>query len=460
MHALKQVDIARLCRACLQKDLSNTLVQSVLVHLRHVEFVITQGGRQQRQNGIGLVRLVIATCASCFEELLLNLLKPSREEALEELRHEVRLVRLLLLDKVLEADEDRHRDFIRIHIIHLLDDVGVELLHDLLLELCAGHHQVSERVEALNAEIVAPNDRQLGQDRQDNRPELEVVVNEQLGVLHKRFNILLDRVRVFCLREGLDKDALTLCCLDLLDPIGVNIELLQKLQSLVWVAICRLQIIEQGLQRWHHGGACLDFFISLSTAIPTHRVSLRCIPFRRFRDGALHVNLLLVVVHLEVLGEAADNLRVNLRVLLEGVVLEVEDTEGLEFLQLPRKADDLHVGELNPVVAEDHLHDVEVVIALALQLKLCDVVCVQNQHLQLGHLTQDGHLLNEVVPQIKLLEPGQLQVHGADVVVAGNDMLEPLQLIQGIDSVQIVLGDVDLFKLCHSGHLLQVTKIL
>ena len=106
------------------------------------------------------------------------------------------------------------------------------------------------------------------------------------------------------------------------------------------------------------------------------------------------------------------------------------------------------------------LHDVEVVIALALQLQLCDVVRVQDQHLQLGHLTQDGHLLNEVVPQVELLEPGQLKIHGADVIVASNDVLEPLQLIQGIDRVQIVLGYVDPLELCHSGHLLQVTKVL
>ena len=37
------------------------------------------------------------------------------------------------------------------------------------------------------------------------------------------------------------------------------------------------------------------------------------------------------------------------------------------------------------------------------------------------------------------MEPGQLKVHGADVVVASNDMLEPLQLIQGIYRVQVVL---------------------
>ena len=53
-----------------------------------------------------------------------------------------------------------------------------------------------------------------------------MVVDEQLGVLHKRFNILFNRVRVFCLGEGLDEDALTLCRLDLLDTISVNIELL------------------------------------------------------------------------------------------------------------------------------------------------------------------------------------------------------------------------------------------
>lgn len=100
------------------------------------------------------------------------------------------------------------------------------------------------------------------------------------------------------------------------------------------------------------------------------------------------------------------------------------------------------------------------VIALALQLQLGDVVCVQNQHLQLGHLAQDGHLLNEVVPKVELLEPGQLEIHGADVVVASNDMLEPLQLIQGIYRVQIVLGYVDILKLRHSGHLLQVSKVL
>ena len=64
-------------------------------------------------------------------------MEPFREECLEQIGHEVGLLRLLLLDEVFEADQDLDIDLIGVELVDLVDDVRVELLHDLLLHLLA-----------------------------------------------------------------------------------------------------------------------------------------------------------------------------------------------------------------------------------------------------------------------------------------------------------------------------------
>lgn len=150
-------------------------------------------------------------------------MEPLGEERLEQLRHQVGLVRLLLLDQVLEPLQNRHFDLVWTEFVHFIDDVGVELLHDLLLKVLTRNHQVPQRVEALNAKAVAPNDGQLRQDGEDDVAELKVVVDEELRVLHERFNILLDRMRVLGLRERLQEDNRAPSLLHLLDRLGVII---------------------------------------------------------------------------------------------------------------------------------------------------------------------------------------------------------------------------------------------
>ena len=91
------------------------------------------------------------------------------------------------------------------------------------LKLFASNHQVSERVKALDTEVVTADDCQLRQYRKDDTAQLEMVVDQELSVLHERLNVLTDRVRVFRPRERLDEHALTLRLLHILDFVRVAI---------------------------------------------------------------------------------------------------------------------------------------------------------------------------------------------------------------------------------------------
>ena len=71
-----------------------------------------------------------------------------------------------------------------------------------------------------------------------------MVVDEELCMLHERLNVLLNRVRVLSLGEGLDEDALTLAGLHLLYAFSIHVELLEEFKCAVWMTICRLEIIE------------------------------------------------------------------------------------------------------------------------------------------------------------------------------------------------------------------------
>jgi hypothetical protein len=63
------------------------------------------------------------------------------------------------------------------------DDLG-----DLLLHVLARDHQVLQRVEAADAEVLELDDRQLREHCQHDRLQVAVVVDQHLGVLHEVFN--------------------------------------------------------------------------------------------------------------------------------------------------------------------------------------------------------------------------------------------------------------------------------
>ena len=133
------------------------------------------------------------------EEFLFDLFEPFWEEFGKQLRHQICLMRLLLLHHVFKSDQDRHWNLIRVHLADFLDHVLVKLFHDLGFELLASDHQISKRVKALDYEVVASNTRQFGQDRQYDVSQLKVIVNQKLRMLHKCLNVLFDRESVLCL---------------------------------------------------------------------------------------------------------------------------------------------------------------------------------------------------------------------------------------------------------------------
>ena len=71
---------------------------------------------------------------------------------------------------------------------------------DLFFELrLSCDHEVFERVEALDAEIMRVNVRQLGQNGKHHVPQLHMIVNNQLRKLHDHLYsvVSLDLVRLF-----------------------------------------------------------------------------------------------------------------------------------------------------------------------------------------------------------------------------------------------------------------------
>jgi len=132
-------------------------------------------------------------------------------------------MRLLLLDEVFEADQDRHGDVLRWHITKLTDDILVQLLHDLDLELFPSHHQVSQCVEALYSEIVASDDCELRQNGENDVAQFEMVIDEKLRVLHERLNVLANCVSVLRARKRLHKDRLGLRRLHHFDLVSINV---------------------------------------------------------------------------------------------------------------------------------------------------------------------------------------------------------------------------------------------
>ena len=114
-------------------------------------------------------------------------------------------------------------------------------------ELLTGDHQIPQRIEALDSKVVAPNYRELRQNGQNDASQLKVVVDEQLCVLHKRLNVLTNRVRVLRPSERLHKNALALRLLNLLNLVRVSVQLLEEPQSLVWMAVGCLQVVEKVL---------------------------------------------------------------------------------------------------------------------------------------------------------------------------------------------------------------------
>lgn len=76
------------------------------------------------------------------------------------------------------------------------------------------------------------------------------------------------------------------------------------------------------------------------------------------------------------------------------------------------------------------------------------------------HLAKNRHFFNEIVAQVELLQLRQLQVDRSDVVVAGDDVLEPLERVQDVDVVQVVLGDVNLLQVLKRCHFLQICQVL
>ena len=123
-----------------------------------------------------------------------------------------------------------------IEFVHFVDHISGQLLHDLLLKVLACHHQVSQRVKALDSEAMAANYRQLGQDRQDYTSQLEMIVDKQLGGVHERLYVLLNCLRVFCIGERLEI-TLILNFLLLFNLISVDIELFEELEGAIGVTV-------------------------------------------------------------------------------------------------------------------------------------------------------------------------------------------------------------------------------
>ena len=71
-----------------------------------------------------------------------------------------------------------------------------------------------------------------------------MIIDQKLSMLHERLNIFLNSVSVFSFGERLDKHTLTLGCLNLLDPICINIELFQEFKSSIWMTIRCFQVVK------------------------------------------------------------------------------------------------------------------------------------------------------------------------------------------------------------------------
>ncbi len=83
-------------------------------------------------------------------------------------------------------------------------------------------------------------------------------------------------------------------------------------------------------------------------------------------DRALNMQLSLIVVQFETLGQTSDNLLFDHLVIFKGIMLQVEHSQSFEHLQGLDKVDDLHFGEADLIVSEDHLHDIDIILVFAL----------------------------------------------------------------------------------------------
>ena len=78
----------------------------------------------------------------------------------------------------------------------------------------------------------------------------------------------------------------------------------------------------------------------------------------------------------------------------------------------------------------------------------------------MGHLAQNRHFFNVIIAEVELLQLGELQADVTDVIIVGCDDLEFQQVVQRIDIVKVVLGDVDLHQVRQRRHFLQVSQVL
>ena len=141
-------------------------------------------------------------------------------------------------------------------------------------------------------------------------------------MLHKRLNVLTNRVRVLRPSERLHKNALALRLLNLLDLVRVSVQLLEEPQGLVWMAVGCLQVVEKVLKRGHARGWLFDLLLIVLVVIDAHVIfiGLKC-------DRALHIHLFLIIIHFEALRQIANDFGINLSVLLERVILKIEHLE-------------------------------------------------------------------------------------------------------------------------------------
>jgi hypothetical protein len=112
----------------------------------------------------------------------------------------------------------------------------------------------------------------------------------------------------------------------------------------------------------------------------------------------------LVVEEIDRTWKLFDDLLCILVVIFEWIVFQVKNFELLEFFQLLSKVVNFNDAiEGNIVVSKVHLLDVDFVRFYACDAQVRNLIRIEDQYFECWKLVNDGHSIQEVVPEIKLL---------------------------------------------------------
>jgi len=116
--------------------------------------------------------------------------EPLREARVKHSRDQTWL--LGVFDKLVESHQQTLRNDSWVLLLHLVDNLELDEVCDLLFHLAPRFHEVFESIEAVQPKVVRLDDTQLCQDCQHNTLELKMIVDQKLRILHKCLNMLFD----------------------------------------------------------------------------------------------------------------------------------------------------------------------------------------------------------------------------------------------------------------------------